>query len=226
MNQIINKISAEKVDDFDYEFFWDLLDRIRHKNTEKTEPKNRLVIIKPLPRAYQDEHILNFDNDELEAYREFISSYIEHRDYGLLKGINEKEYKLKLKIYKDNHNERQITIKEAGFQDKFYKPSYRPKPQFEEIDGAIVDVSPYNTHDYAKQHPEPEIDKAGYRMKKLKEQLKDLLLTFTCISNMSQVNYEHLKERILNLYDEIQEMQFKRQQRDRRKLKAQILVET
>jgi hypothetical protein len=60
---------------FDYESFWEL--REKHRNNfpchDDYAEKIPVIAPQPLPRANQDTFVLDMDDDEFEAYQEFIA---------------------------------------------------------------------------------------------------------------------------------------------------------
>lgn len=211
-------------EDFDYENIWGLMDRcqqnkhhIRAYDGFDDEPiEHPLLGLQPEIRANQDRFTLEMDDDEYEAYREFISSFIEASEFAPLIGINEKDYVSKLIIKNDPKNNREIEVKEAGFKDRLKHASWYPQRDIEELNGVLLDVSAFNTHDFLKDAP--EFDMARYKLEKRQQYLKDLLLEFTSIQNMSKATYENLKRKILRVHDEIHDL---KEQRFKRLCKVQ-----
>lgn len=216
-----NKVSGKStsVEEFDYEFFWGLMDKckqdkhhIRLNEGFDDEPmEHPLSGPQPEPRANQDRFTLDMDDDKYQAYGEFIASFIEASEFTPLIGINEREYVLKLIIKKDSQGNREIEVKETGFKNKATHASWYPKPDWEEVNGVVVDVSAFNTNDFQKNAP--VFDMVRYMLEKKQQHLKDLLLEFSTIQNMPRATYENLKRRILGLHDEIRELRERRQAR-------------
>jgi hypothetical protein len=221
MNTMKNKVSGKStsVEEFDYEFLWSLMDKsnqdkhhIRLDERFDDEPmEHPLSGPQPEPRSNQDRLVLDMDDDEYQAYGEFIASCIEASEFAPLIGINEKEYVLKLIIKKDSQGNREIEVKEVGFKNKARHASWYPKPDMEEVNGVVVDVSAFNTHDFQKNAP--VFDMGRYKMEKMQQHLKDLLLEFSTIANMSRATYDNLKRRILGVHDEIKELRERRLER-------------
>jgi hypothetical protein len=203
-------------EEFDYEVFWHDMevqqqhDNQRHDSFDDKASKRPILGPQPLRTMNQGGLVLDMDEDEYESYGEFIASVLEATEFAPLIGINEKEYVLKLIIKKDSRGNREIEVKEVGFKNKKHA-SWYPLPDWEEVNGVVVDVSAFNTHDF--QRSAPAFDMGRYALEKKEQHLKDLLLEFSTIQNMPSATYENLKRRILGLYDDIKELRERRQER-------------
>lgn len=160
-------------------------------------------------RRAPDDFTAEMDEDEYGSYTEFLRCYIEGDIYGPLRGINEHEYKYKLTISTGRDGRRDISVKELGTKPVAKTQFSMPAPDIDEVTG--VDISAFNTHDFEKS--QPTFDKQRYKLQILERQLHDYLLSFATIQHMTKETYERMRQKILNVYDEIKELKQRRQQR-------------